>query len=176
MVFGIWFSWLVHWATPGGVTFPNTPENRWVLQGIERAKREGLLVEYPEPSWRPRQPSRYELAVSFHATATNHLELLKKAPYGVDDRTRAMLLRSEEIIQFYRKATLEFAPELITLGVMDEPNIELIGPLSNRLKQWSPRRFLLFRDVPPTHWAVKAVGDLRAVGLIHGYPDGRFKG
>jgi len=33
-----------------------------------------------------------------------------------------------------------------------------------------------FKDVPSDHWAAKAVKDLRAAGLIDGYPDGTFGG
>lgn len=37
----------------------------------------------------------------------------------------------------------------------------------------SPRQF---RDVPSNHWAAKAVEELRSLGLLTGYPDGRFRG
>ncbi len=33
-----------------------------------------------------------------------------------------------------------------------------------------------FRDVPKDHWAAKAVNELKALGLLSGYPDGRFRG
>ncbi len=31
-------------------------------------------------------------------------------------------------------------------------------------------------DVPPNHWAFKAVDDLFRAGILQGYPDGTFKG
>ena len=33
-----------------------------------------------------------------------------------------------------------------------------------------------FADVPPNHWAAKAVGVLKEAGLLSGYPDGLFRG
>ncbi len=37
-------------------------------------------------------------------------------------------------------------------------------------------RVLDFRDVPKGHWASEAIRELRALGLIEGYPGGRFGG
>ena len=33
-----------------------------------------------------------------------------------------------------------------------------------------------FSDVPPTHWAHNAIGDLAARGVLFGFPDGTFRG
>jgi hypothetical protein len=33
-----------------------------------------------------------------------------------------------------------------------------------------------YSDLPPDHWAFDAVGDLSALGILTGYPDGRFDG
>lgn len=33
-----------------------------------------------------------------------------------------------------------------------------------------------FSDVPSNHWAAKATSELRGAGLLHGYPDGLFRG
>src|SRR5438045_2354486 len=33
-----------------------------------------------------------------------------------------------------------------------------------------------FPDVPVAHWAYDAVNELTALGIVHGYPDGTFRG
>jgi hypothetical protein len=36
--------------------------------------------------------------------------------------------------------------------------------------------FRPFPDVPPNHWAAKAVFELQEAGLLKGYPNGLFRG
>lgn len=49
--------------------FPDVPGEHWAYEALERMKREGLLVGYPDGLFRGNRPaSRYELAVAIHAT------------------------------------------------------------------------------------------------------------
>lgn len=49
--------------------FPDVPGEHWAYEALERMKREGLLVGYPDGLFRGNRPaSRYEMAVAIHAT------------------------------------------------------------------------------------------------------------
>ena len=158
--------------------FSETPEHRWAAQGQALAKREGVLVEYASCTYYlrdPRQPSRYEIAVAYHAMAQNQLQRLEaflQKPTG--DLERASLLRSAALLPFYKKAETEFKREFLSLGIEDDFGQTRLADLTRRIAADAPARTRPFRDVPADHWAAKAVGDLRALGLLDGYPDGRF--
>ena len=48
--------------------FPDVPENHWAFEAIENLKREGILVGYPDGTYKgPRATTRYELAVALNA-------------------------------------------------------------------------------------------------------------
>lgn len=67
--------------------FPDVPANHWAYEALARAKRDGLLVGYPDGKFRgPRPASRYELAVALHAVYTN----LKSAIDGLDGQIAAL--------------------------------------------------------------------------------------
>lgn len=158
--------------------FPNTVANRWAYEGIALAEREKVIAEPGDTSVYRRRPySRYELAVVLRWTATNQinrLEAFLKNPK--DDAERASLLRSAALMTVYRQAEREFKRELNSLGVDGDFGQARIAALTKQIDATSEPRHRLFRDVPPDHWAAKAVGDLRALGLLDGYPDGRLRG
>lgn len=48
--------------------FPDVPENHWAYEALENMKREGILVGYPDGTYKgPRDLTRYELAVALNA-------------------------------------------------------------------------------------------------------------
>lgn len=48
--------------------FPDVPENHWAYEALENLKREGILVGYPDGTYKgPRDLTRYELAVALNA-------------------------------------------------------------------------------------------------------------
>ena len=158
--------------------FPETPEHRWAAQGQALAKREGLDLRFHTDCFGNgiRPPSRYEIAVAYHALAQNQLERLEaflRKP--TDDVERASLLRSAALLPFYTKAETEFRREFLSLGIEDDFGQSRLADLTRRIDSDAPVRTRPFRDVPADHWAAKAVGDLRALGLLDGYPDGLYR-
>jgi hypothetical protein len=75
---------------------------------------------------------------------------------------------------------MEFKRELVSLGVDWKPLIKDIENVKLGFARkgiaLKPARFGPSRDVPPTNWAANAVGELRKLGVLNGYPDGRFRG
>ena len=123
-----------------------------------------------------RPPGRYELAIVFHAVFDNQMrkaEAFLANPQS--DVERASLLRSAVLMPVYRRAIREFDHELTNLGAndLDLPKLE---DLTRQIQKDAPARDRLFHDVPVSRWVAKAAGDLRALGLLDGYPDERFRG
>ncbi len=158
--------------------FAPDPKLPWAVKMCELAYRERDIIGYPEPIYRSRRPaSRYEYAVCLHAAVTNRLQRLGAfISKPGDDVERASLLRAEALLPLYRRADREFAKELKELGVEGDYGLARILPLTQKIAATSEPRHFLFKDMPADHWAAKAVGDLRAVGLVKGYPGLRFDG
>jgi hypothetical protein len=67
--------------------FPDVPDNHWAFEALQRLKKDGLLVGYPDGLFRGNRPaSRYELAVAIHAAYTN----LKSVTDGLDSQIKAL--------------------------------------------------------------------------------------
>jgi hypothetical protein len=67
--------------------FPDVPANHWAYEALNRMKKDGLLVGYPDGLFRGGRPaSRYELAVAMHAVYTN----LKNVTDGLDSQLNAL--------------------------------------------------------------------------------------
>ena len=159
-------------------TFADTPEHPWAAQGQALAKREGILIGYPSNCFgiSPRPPSRYEIAIAYHAMTQNQLGRLEAfLQKPTSDVERASLLRSAALLPFYKKAATEFRREFRSLGIEGDLGQSRLADLTRRIASDAPARTRLFRDVPADHWAAKAVGDLRALGLLDGYPDGLYR-
>ena len=158
--------------------FPHTPENRWAQRGIDLGVREGLVPRYTEGMYRTSTrdlKTRWEFAVYAYGSLSKQIDLTERAITGGTDQEKAAMSRAAALIPFYRRASREFASEYRQLAFDPSSLIERISNLSARLQGESPARTRLFRDVPADHWAAKAVGDLRALGLLNGYPDERFR-
>ena len=159
--------------------FLDTPEHRWAARGMAFARREGVLIGYPSQCFRPslRPPSRYEIAVAYYAMAQSQLGRLEAfLQKPTSDVERASLLRSAALLPFYKKAETEFRREFRSLGIKGDFGQSRLADLTRRITADAPVRTRLFHDVPVDHWAARAVGDLRALGLLDGYPDERFRG
>lgn len=157
--------------------YPKTLAHQWAYDGLACARREGVLVEYPDGHRQRRSPSRYEIAVSLHAAATNHLHRAEAfLAHPADEVERASLIRSAALLPFYKRAEGEFNKELTALGIEGDLGQSRLAALTRQIEATAPARSRPFRDVPRDHWAAKAVGDLRALGLLDGYPDDRDRG
>ena len=67
--------------------FPDVPSNHWAFEALERMKKDGLLVGYPDGLFRGGRPaSRYELAVAMNAVYMN----LKSITDGLDAQIKAL--------------------------------------------------------------------------------------
>lgn len=63
--------------------FPDVPENHWAYEALENLKREGILVGYPDGTYKgPRAATRYEMAVALNAA----YQRLKNITDGLADQ------------------------------------------------------------------------------------------
>ncbi|HWD40881.1 MAG TPA: S-layer homology domain-containing protein, partial [Fimbriimonas sp.] len=84
----------------------------------------------------------------------------------------------DEDIVLMKKAAKEFATEVKSLNatLMLTVAIAQYKPTFIHTKVPEPGSALKqFRDVPANHWAAKAVRELRSEGILHGYPDGKYR-
>ncbi len=158
--------------------FVSDPRYPWVVAGLSLAYREGDILGYPETLYGFRRPgSRYEYAVGVHAAESRRLERLESfLAKPSSDVEQAALVRGEVLLSFYRRADAEFSKELTDIGVTPDDRQTRLAALTRQIEANAPARTRLFRDVPADHWAAKAVSDLRALGLLDGYPDGSYRG
>ncbi|MBL8061148.1 MAG: S-layer homology domain-containing protein [Chthonomonas sp.] len=119
--------------------FPDVPENHWAYEALENLKREGILVGYPDGTYKgPRAATRYEMAVALNAAyqrlknitdglAEQIAELRRNSGGNVDgglaDRLaaveaqlRGMSGLADDMAAMKRMAG-EFQKELASLGV-----------------------------------------------------------
>jgi hypothetical protein len=156
----------------------------WVTAGIAFAIREGWMSDHQDtlighvPTLSSRTfKDRWLLAGLTHNALAGQIAGSEEAlRAGTTDLKWASLLRSRELLAFYRRSAKAFAPELNTLGLDERAALLRLEELGARLAKASPLRARPFRGVPSGQWAAKAVGDLRALGLLDGYPDGSFRG
>lgn len=162
--------------------FPSTPDGKNTRNGVDVAIREGLLGEtfyglYPEPMRRVADSNPHGLMQVLHMAGFRHTERLTAFLAGRDDpRERATLLRVATLLPAYRWTNAEFHRQYgdaVNGILIDVPRL---ADLTRRISADAPVRTRLFHDVPVDHWAARAVGDLRALGLLDGYPDERFRG
>lgn len=155
------------------------PAPGWARGAVSLAIREGLLGEtqyglYPYPTRGIRDP--LGLAILFREAAAkqeSEAETLLKGTGG--DRMRAALLRCTPLARAYVWSNAEmdrYFQEHVP-GTIDVPRL---AELTRQIEATSPARDRPFRDVPADHWAAKAVGDLRALGLLDGYPGETYRG
>jgi len=169
--------------------FPDVPDNHWAFEALQRLKKDGLLVGYPDGLFRGNRPaSRYELAVAIHAVYTN----LKSVTDGLDSQIKALgdklngvastsdvqnlrdaltALQNEvngmksygDDIANLKKLSDAFQKELQSLGVDVEALKKDLGDISDRLKKVEARK--------PS---VNIGGDVNLLMLASNSNSGRF--
>lgn len=185
-------------------SFPDNPRNHWAYEGLSYLKSQGLLVGYPDGLGypRPKDKTRYELAVSFHAAGVNlrtltwslrdQIEEIATVHGGSQEAIQANLKAAQYMLYTLRSPLLpraldylkrgghEFAPEMKSLGASEDDITVAIAQYQAILPTLripeAGSALKQFPDVPAGHWAAKAVLDLRESDILQGYPDGRFGG
>jgi len=173
-----------------------SPQYEWLRNGIREMKEEGLLVGYPDGLIKGHfVPGRFDYAVAIHASLAH---LIKISTYLRQQVIKMRFLRLDSVeaqaivadrnslqnlgasYAFIGRVIKELSPELKYLGV--DPNVMLgqLDKVVSDIRLFQNTRvgsaFEPFPDVPKGHWAAGAVADLRALGLITGYPGGAFRG
>jgi hypothetical protein len=177
--------------------FPDVPANHWVFEDIQFLKNVGLTYGYPLGLIHGARPaSRYEIAVATHVAYTNLLakknELLEKGrkpgfePVGSvskSDFAEASAIQpftsdAPKAAEMITALVVQFKPELTELGV---DTTEMKHDLNFALSQVKSYRILRpgtalsqFSDVQADHWAARQILELRKLGILQGYPSGRF--
>jgi hypothetical protein len=169
--------------------FPDVPDNHWAFEALQRLKKDGLLVGYPDGLFRGGRPaSRYELAVAIHAVYTN----LKSVTDGLDSQIKALgdklngvastsdvqnlrdaltALQAQvdgmksygDDIANLKKLAEKFEKELTALGVDVEALKKDLGDISDRVKKLEARK--------PS---VNIGGDINLLMLAGNSNSGRF--
>jgi hypothetical protein len=169
--------------------FPDVPDNHWAFEALQRLKKDGLLVGYPDGLFRGGRPaSRYELAVAIHAVYTN----LKSVTDGLDSQIKALgdklngfattsdiqnlrdaltALQNDvngmksygDDIANLKKMADTFQKELQSLGVDVEAMKKDLGDLADRVKK-----------LEHTKPAVNISGDVNLLMLASNSNSGRF--
>jgi len=146
--------------------FPDVPDNHWAFEALNRLKKDGILVGYPDGLFRGNRPaSRYELAVAIHACYVN----LKSVTDGLDSQIKALsdklnglattddvrnlrdalnALQAEvdsmksygEDIANLKKLTETFQKELTALGVDVEALKKDLGDLADRVTRLEKKK------------------------------------
>lgn len=193
------WAWTAVWSD-GARPYPDVPSHHWVVLGLARAKRDGLMVGSSDGLGYPKVKTASEMATQVAFAMSNLRDLAEEmvverkrvvALNPSDDRGMAydrgleLLAETRADLAFFRSAQREFLPQLLRLRSVSPREAPLVDEVEEAVDRTlalgavavSPSsRIGNFRDVPADHWAAKAVGDLRALGLLDGYPDGRFRG
>lgn len=181
--------------------FPDVPENRQLYRSLFILKREGLLIKSKLTADRFKSgPPLTRL--QFAEIVARSIEAL---PTVLDNRIQSLrdsLSRGE--LEFapdvYREEASEYVQnvpscfsalerefrsdirELAVNPVHLQDTLKackakfqtLVGLAKQAVKQAGLT--LQFEDVPRKHWAAEAIQELRDVGILVGYPDGKFRG
>ncbi len=179
---------------------PGIPGQLHLGHVIAWSRAEGLIVsnDLAQSSFSHRSPSRRlmgQLAIQFipnlkvfmHEEVqrlTSHLALLPLDETIENLRVQERLFVADFVIGT-RYWILEFTPEIKALGGDPVKLLAQSEPWMNALNELSPKFQAAiqklggkprFPDVPFRHWAEYQIQELRDVGILSGYPDGRFRG
>lgn len=174
------------------------PAPRWADELAARLKSEGLLAgPISEARGEPRPASRWEFAVQTYGAWSLLNQLEQSLADGVRevahsepgaDRIRrqlpADLTEGKRVFGTFesgiRRLIGEFYVELVKLGADPDRMVEQLATASSAMYVLKVPQIgeasEPFTDIPAGHWAAKAANELRSWGILHGYPDGRFRG
>jgi len=174
----------------GPDSIPDTPANHWVYEYVAHLVHDGLIYEFPTMSSftgrrTPSPPSRYEFAVAINAVYYRLHQLREDLDVGSSNKPKAWqswpeleaavkrfqptLPQREKEIDYL---LTRFQTELQELGV-DTKSVpgQVHADIARIITYHGP-----FTDVPKGHWAADAAQNLRTLGILQGYPDGKFCG
>lgn len=177
--------------------FPDLPKNDWVRETLARFKAHGFGHHgLTHPHGLPTRSDFALTAASVVDDLISQVEVCERefrAPAFTPlaqskgrslERSLATDLDYVPVIRRdlpqLRRLVNYFSPELRQAGrdpvQMDRALFRIDARLSRLRVARTGEALERFPDVPPTHWASRALGDLRKNGLIQGYPSGRFGG
>jgi hypothetical protein len=154
----------------------------WIIDLVRQAETSGLLSRYLDGLHHGNPYTRYELAVKVYYavhSAENVIKRLETDP-AVRPGFADWLAGPQLDWCLMGKAATELGRELTSIGTSVEPLVKMTSTFKPRLGQlWfttvAPAAgYPSFPDVPKGHWAAKSLSHLRAVGVINGYPTGKF--
>ena len=193
------------WSHVQSDDLPDTPKNHWVYEAISDLKSTGLLVGYPD-GLGPGIPnrSRYEFAVAVNAACTRLKNITQQLVETSDRLSQGQGAAGGDLkalqedrdalskdVRFLRKSMARQSEELLRLITTLAPQLKELGLSPSEMKAEVLRDLRVieslrlptigasakqFVDVPANHWAADAVANLRLPGILHGYPDGLFRG
>jgi len=128
------------------------------------------------------ESQRDKLALSLFGTAELSKQLdgwnldvksLTGSRYGLG---KQLIRQENELVRLI----VEFTPELKALGVEVDGLTGQVKRDAQAIRSMRPvqagEALQQFPDVPADHWAADAVKNLRSLGILHGYPDGKYRG
>jgi len=176
---------------------PDTPKNHWVYEAMADLQSSGFVFNYKDYLGRgPHSVGRFEIAVHTNAAYTRLHGLVSsgyetvEAPSNLNIPSKALddlnskYRRLRSAIDRHEKELvsliIEFTPELKALGVEVDGLTGQVKRDAQAIRSMRPvqagEALQQFPDVPADHWAADAVKNLRSLGILHGYPDGKFRG
>lgn len=152
--------------------FADVPPHSMPFTAADTLQKAGIAFGYPPGTYPGRRAvSRYEFAL-FTAGLLADAKLVPRTPlipeYYPTTDPAGLRCRISSAQNALLALVKEFAPELRPLGIDTDA-------AQSRLAEMAlPARVKPFPDVPPTHWASRAVQILQQKGLTLGYPDGKY--
>ncbi len=175
-------------STVAAAIFKDVPEGHWTYDVIEEFKDARIIEGYRDH--RPYVISRYEAAmISAHIIEKfENTEI--KAMVGPAHKLLGIALVLEfepELREMYKptsdsedtRSWLEFGEacaKLVQEAVFDLRVSAGVPRPGEKPTEIRGKGKGMFRDVPYYNWSYKAIDELRAYGLVEGYPDGLFRG
>lgn len=188
----LFLGWIANWMV-GDRAFFETPD-QWFTKGYQSAIAADIVQFSCNIEFDPKNkdcfsdPSRYEAALMYLAIASSYSDqtesylasvqgLRTEKTFAKVRADRRKLLAWGNHDRFFRRGNAEFYAVLKKLEVSVDPG--RLERLRRRVQAVEPiynARQTPFPDVPKDHWAAEAIRELRAAGLIDGYPGNRFGG
>jgi len=159
-------------AQAAGGPFADVPPQSMPFKEADTILKEGIPFGHPPGTgYGRRVVTRYEFALCIGSLLAG-AKLVPRTPlipaYFATADYAALLRRSPPAQNALLALVKEFAPELTRLGIDADAAQSRLAEMA-RTAPVKP-----FPDVPPTHWASRAVQILQEKGLMLGYPDSKY--